>query len=97
MLAHRLALALGMTVEEINNTMTVSEFMRWQAFYEMFPWGHDDLNFGRLLHLLASIYSKKGHTPNLKDFLIGQPPTVTPDPLEVEARLMGREYDDDED
>lgn len=67
--------------------MTVSEFMRWQVFDEMFPIGFTDLHFGRLMHLLASIYSKKGHEPKLRDFTIGKLPESEITPEELEAKI----------
>jgi hypothetical protein len=67
--------------------MTVGEFLRWSAYAEMYPFGFDDLNFGRLLHLLASIYSPKGSKPKLPDFLLGSLPADTPTADELEAKL----------
>lgn len=89
LLAHRLVLAGvgGRTVAELNETMTVSEFLRWAVYAEMYPFGLDDLNFGRLLHMLASIYSPKGKSPKLKEFVLGDIPENTPDQDELEAKM----------
>jgi len=89
LLAHRLVQAGigGRTVAELNQTMTVGEFQRWQAYDVMYPFGRDDVNFGRLLHLLASIYSPKGSKPKLPDFMLGSLPAETPTADELEAKL----------
>lgn len=77
----------GQTVAELNETMTVREFLRWAAYAEMYPFGLDDFNFGRLLHLLASIYAPKGSKPKLPDFLLGKLPGDVPTAEELEAKL----------
>lgn len=91
MLAHRLVEAGigGQTVEELSDTMSVSEFLRWQAYDELRTIGNSnlDLLFGSLKWLLASIYSPKGRTPKLKDFLLGDWPEAAPTSDELEARL----------
>jgi hypothetical protein len=78
----------GKTVDELNEAMTVSEFQRWEAYYSMFPFGNDDLNFGRLLHLLASIYAPKGNRPKLVDYLLGDLPEQAPAPEELEYKMQ---------
>lgn len=89
LLAHRLVQAGigGRTVAELNETMTVGEFLRWEAYTEMYPFGYDDLNFGRLLHMLASIYAPKGKTPKLRDFLMGIFPETPPDAADLEVKM----------
>lgn len=77
----------GKTVDELNKTMTVSEFLRWQAYDQMFPIGFNDLHFGRLMHLLANIYSKKGHEPKLRDFLMGELPENDPTTDDLEKKI----------
>lgn len=67
--------------------MTVSEFVRWLAYAEMYPFGLEDLNFGRLLHLLASVYAPKGGRPKLPDFLLGSFPDNEPTADELEIKL----------
>jgi len=75
------------TVAALNEAMTVDEFIRWQAYDEMFPFGLDDLNFGRLMHLLASIYSKKGSQPKLSNFILGKLPEHETTIDELEAKM----------
>lgn len=77
----------GRTVAELNETMTVNEFLRWQAYDRLHPFGRDDLNFGRLLHLLASVYAPKGNKPRLADFMIGRLPESEPTIEELETKL----------
>lgn len=80
--------------------MTVSEFLRWEAYDTISPIGFVDLHFGRLMQLLASIYSKKGHEPKLKDFLIGEWPENIASIEEMEQKMdqliaMGGGSDED--
>lgn len=73
--------------------MTVDEFIRWQAYDDMFPFGLDDLNFGRLMHLLASIYTKKGSSkPRLENFILGKLPEhhATVDELEAQMDALAK-------
>jgi hypothetical protein len=44
----RLAQSLGMTVAELEQRLTFSEFLEWCAFYSIEPWGseQDDLRAG---------------------------------------------------
>lgn len=89
MFAHRLVEAGvgGRTVDQLNENMTVSEFLRWKAYDQMFPMGFTDLQFGKLRHLLASIYSQKGHEPKLNDYLLGELPEKEVTPEELEAKF----------
>lgn len=36
---HRLALALGYTLEELNSRLSSSELTQWMAYYQLEPWG----------------------------------------------------------
>ena len=77
---HRLALALGCTIKELSNRMTLDELIEWMAFYELEPWG-DNLNGIRIATNTAAVanagfmnaapkaYNKKAFKP--KDFFIG--------------------------
>jgi len=89
LLAHRLVQAGigGHTVAELNETMTVGEFLRWQAYEDMYPFGYDDVNTGRLLHLWASIYPSKGSRPKLEDFILGKIPKEQATIEELEAKM----------
>lgn len=89
LLAHRLVQAGigGRTVAELNETMTVGEFLRWQAYADMYPFGYDDVNTGRLLHLWTSIYSPKGSRPKLEDFILGKIPKEQATIEELEAKM----------
>lgn len=96
MLAHKLVQAGigGATVAALNEAMTVDEFIRWQAYDDMFPFGLDDLNFGRLMHLLASIYTQKGSSkPRLENFILGKLPEhhATVDELEEKMDALAKQ------
>ena len=76
LLAHHLVVEGigGHTVDELNETMTVREFLRWESYDDMFPVSRVDLQFAHLRRLIASAYSKKGKEPKLESFLIGKFP-----------------------
>lgn len=41
----RLALRLGKTVAQLQTELTKQEFIEWQAFYQLEPWGFDIENW----------------------------------------------------
>lgn len=41
MLWHRLAIALGATVDELQERMSAEEFMRWAVYYQLEPFGYE--------------------------------------------------------
>lgn len=69
---YRLSLKLGGTVGELKARMTWREFLQWQAFYALEPWGEwlNDLRFAQLAFLLANIWRGKDTNPYpMKDFV----------------------------
>lgn len=72
MFAHRLVAngIGGKTVAELNEVMDVDEFLRWVAYFEMFPQGNEDLQFARLNQTIISTVQKS--VPPLKRFLLGK-------------------------
>lgn len=55
---HRLALALGGTVAELQDRMPYREFLEWVAFYQIEPWGdvRGDMQTALLAGLTANIH-----------------------------------------
>ena len=74
MFAHRLVAngIGGRTVAELNEVMDVDEFLRWVAYFEMFPQGNEDLQFAHLNQTIISTVQKS--VPPLKRFLLGKNP-----------------------
>lgn len=72
MFAHRLVAngIGGRTVAELNEVMDVDEFLRWVAYFEMFPMGNEDLQFARLNQTIISTVQKS--VPPLKRFMLGK-------------------------
>jgi len=72
MFAHRLVAngIGGRTVEELNEVMDVDEFLRWVAYFEMFPQGNEDLQFARLNQTIISTVQRS--VPPLKRFMLGK-------------------------
>lgn len=64
MLAHKLVRygIGGRTVQELSDTMTVNEFLRWAAFSSLEPFGDDrnDWHFARLLEQQFNMNRGKG-------------------------------------
>ena len=60
-----------MTVSELMATMTAREFIEWQAFYGMEPFGHDrfDWNFGMVAATMANCHRSKGPAFKPGDFM----------------------------
>lgn len=58
---HRLALALGCTVDEAQERLTWREFRDWCAFYAVDPWGpeRNDLAIAQLCALVANAVGGK--------------------------------------
>lgn len=54
---HRLALALGMTVEEMLDRMSHREYRDWQEFYALEPFGDEraDLRAGIVASVIANV------------------------------------------
>ena len=64
MLAHKLVRygIGGRTVQELSDTMTVNEFLRWAAFSSLEPFGDDrnDWHFARLMEQQFNMNRGKG-------------------------------------
>lgn len=84
---HRLALALGRTVGEIEHGMSVREFADWHRFCldHPLPFELVDIHAGQLLAMLFNINKTKS-TPvaNPRDFMVL---TKRPPPKEIGAGL----------
>lgn len=70
----RLALALGMTVEELGQRMSSRELSEWMAFFSLEPWGCEveDWRFAMLASVIANVNRdpKKHRKPfEPRDFL----------------------------
>lgn len=57
----RLALALGMTVKELEQRMSSRELSEWMAFFSLEPWGCEveDWRFGMLASVIANVNRDK--------------------------------------
>lgn len=57
-----LALALGMTVEELGDKMSARELAEWRVYYDLEPFGdcRADYNTGLLASMLANMFRDKG-------------------------------------
>lgn len=70
---HRLALALGRTVAELQSSMSSPEFNQWMAYYKLSPFGEDraDLRAGIIASTTANMHKKKGTKPFApRDFML---------------------------
>lgn len=74
MLLHRLALALGRTVTEIERDMPIAEYVDWQSFINQghpLPADLADIHNGMLMSLIANAWAGKGSpTYAPKDFFV---------------------------
>lgn len=84
MFNHRLALALGCTVAELGERMTLDEWCRWQAYYQLEPfggWWHTHLIETTIRYLMKP-HLRKGVKIGLGDvFAILKPPANTQNTL----------------
>lgn len=83
----RLALALGMTVDELLDRMSSRELTEWMIYYEMEPFGaaRDNLHAGIVAATMANVNRAKGRKP-LKpgDFMVRDAQErPAPDPADV--------------
>lgn len=62
---HRLALALGRTVEELKNTLGSGELSYWKAYYTIEPFGAWRDNF-HAAQIAQAIYNMNGAKPPRK-------------------------------
>lgn len=65
MFLHRLALALGRTVRELEDGMTARELRDWVVYYDLEPFGaaRDNLHAGIIASVIANQYQRKGAQP----------------------------------
>jgi hypothetical protein len=68
----RLALALGMTVKELEQRMTSEELTEWMAFYTLEPFGCEaaDIRAGGISATIANAFSGKNKQYDPTDFVI---------------------------
>jgi len=70
---HRLALALGRTIAEMEHTMGAGEYADWVEYYAAEPWGayRDNLHTGIIASVIANVHrGKKGKAVKPADFLL---------------------------
>ena len=72
---HRLALALGRTVHELEQTLSSSEFTDWCQYYELEPFGswRDNWHMAQLCSLLYNINRGKQKSVSSEDFMYLDP------------------------
>ena len=78
---HRVAALLGRTVDELQRSMSSSEFMDWCAYYEIEPWGYEADNW-RMGVLAATTANYSGNIKKplkVSDFLPRQPRKLSPE------------------
>lgn len=81
---HQLALVMGRTVDELSTSMTRVEFLRWRAFFVLFPF--DDLHrIHRPAILTAGAAGKQESIQAATKWLHPDPETVL-----LEEQLVGR-------
>ena len=58
----KLALALGTTVEELGERMDYDEFVEWQEYFSLEPWGTqaDDYRWETYMRMFWSVNATKG-------------------------------------
>jgi len=68
----RLALTLGRTVNELDESMSAKEYQEWQRYYNTEPFGPyaNNINAARLL--LAAISPHSDKPPSLEDLVLGE-------------------------
>jgi hypothetical protein len=66
-----LALALGMSVGQLEKNMSGREVAEWQAFYRLEPFGdfRGDLRAGTIACTIANVFSGKGEKRSPFDFM----------------------------
>lgn len=69
----RLALQLGRTVSELEDSLSSSELVEWMALYEMEPWGvwRDNYHHAMQCALLANVHRGKNQSAvSAADFML---------------------------
>jgi len=79
----RLALALGKTVGELEETLTPTEFLEWQIFNVSWPIGERrlDLNFAQLCAVIAQVNGNRNARPI--DFMLATDQPLQENPEEI--------------
>lgn len=69
---HRLALAMGRTVAELNVTMGAAEYSSWCEYYRVEPWGseRDNLHAGIIAQQISRMIPSKKKPPSVSDFML---------------------------
>ena len=73
--AFRLALAMGRTVEELKTSMSQKEYIGWNQYYNLEPWGGaiSDFHNGLTCSVIANVHSGKGSKRfKATDFMVSQ-------------------------
>lgn len=74
--AHRLALGLGCFVSDIRERMSPKEFVDWEAYYQLEPWGawRSNRDVAQIAALMYNIHRGKG-TPaaHISDYIYEDP------------------------
>ena len=67
-----LALELGMTVQQLGQSMTAYEETLWMGLYKSDPWGYmrTDAGLGQISQLLFNTQAKKQDRRPLTDFML---------------------------
>ena len=65
----KIALALGRTVEELSSSMSWSEYMEWQEYYNKEPF-HQDRQEIQMAVLTKMVSSQYGGKSKVADFII---------------------------
>lgn len=91
MFLHRLALALGKTVAEVKEAMTVAEFVDWQRFATEHPFPADLIDIhGAVATALAVNLNREANTPphEAVDFLVLRFGLAKPEPKPAAVPAM---------
>lgn len=73
MFKHKLALALGRTIQEIDEGMSSAEFAQWMMYYQLEPFGahRDNLHAAIIASLFANAHRGKGKPAfSVDDFML---------------------------
>jgi hypothetical protein len=90
----RLALALGRTVAELQQTLSAAELVEWLAFYRIDPWGgyRADLGAAMVASTLANVHRTASSQPFTPDDFIpyARHPEPPPDHAQISAAWRER-------
>jgi len=96
---HRLALALGRTVQEAKATVSALEFKSWVEFYGLEPWGEEraDLRAGIIASTFANCHTRRGGKPyQPKDFMprYGPPERMTDEEMASKFAAFAKSHNE---